>query len=234
MKLLTVITCINESAEFFHHFHFWKELCIHDQLEIIIVTNFNVENYKSLKLSNLKIIRQSGSGLYSAMNDGISVANGKYLFFCGFNDKLRNIDNVFDLIKTEKNDVVLFDVIKVNKNGHESIIKSPLNSVFIHHQSILVSNSLLSKYNLKFNDKYKIHSDFELIIDIVRISRTLSQYNIVFCEFQVGGISSSGANAFQSMAEITKIIKTKKVKLSMSLINTYIRLIYYFIRHHSL
>ncbi|MGC3979002.1 MAG: glycosyltransferase [Paludibacteraceae bacterium] len=97
---------------------------IFENYEVIIVNG--VSNDKTLQLAHdfnddrIRVLCEPDEGIYDAMNKGIKLAKGEWLYFSGSDDSLYDssvLTNVFSLIMNAKVDVVYGDVLmeKINE-----------------------------------------------------------------------------------------------------------------------
>lgn len=90
----------------------------HDDLEIIIINDGSQDNSESiiknwsLKDSRVKYIFQENEGVSSARNKGISIANGKYIFFLDADDFLErnSISKLVYYAEEEKVDIIIGNI----------------------------------------------------------------------------------------------------------------------------
>lgn len=154
-----------------------------------------VEQYVN-KYSYIKFISEADNGIYDAMNKGIALAKGNYLYFMGSDDVFYNKDilhNLFSLDCFNTTDFIYGDVLfKYNrmKVGEEKtylkLIKSQEN---ICHQSIFYSKRIFEKLG-NYDLKYPIYSDFNMNIRCFRDATISKKYiDTVICIFNEKGTS---------------------------------------------
>ena len=120
--------------------------------------------------SRVSSISEKDSGLYDAMNKGIDLAKGEWLFFLGSDDRLFRDDVLQDVCDSlEKQNVVYGDVIidgdtSWAKDGDrydgEFDVKKLLREN-ICHQSIFYRSEFVRKEIGYFNLDYKLCSDWD-------------------------------------------------------------------------
>lgn len=108
----------------------------------------------------VRLIPESSIGIYSAMNDGIRVSRGKYLYFMGIDDiVLDGFSSIVDyLIQTEVR-ALFFDVYW----GSSGIMKNRPNrfAVLLRnrcHQGIVYSRAVFLQYGPYFA-RFKVQAD---------------------------------------------------------------------------
>ena len=160
------------------------------KFEIIIVDGYSndgtIEFLKKLRLSNLKIIQETPTGVYEAMNKGAQIANGDFIIFLGSDDVL--IPNIIDYLCekiTNKKTIYygnsLFPKANILYAGRFNKFK--LFRKNICHQSIIYPTNLIQKN--KFDTSYKILADYHFNLNFWKsknynweyLPKTISIYN---------------------------------------------------------
>ena len=139
-------------------------------------------------------IIEKDSGVYNAMNKGLELALGKYILFLNSGDTLANQNVLRDISEYAlRSPQIIYGNTRFQEN--KKIWRANTNPLEIwkgmvcSHQSIFISNSLISKY--KFNESLKIVADWNLISSCI-----LSDYDnclvadITISEIEPVGISS--------------------------------------------
>lgn len=120
------------------------------------------------------LVSEKDSGIYDAMNKGISLASGKWLYFIGSDDKLA--DNVLNdfLLMTAQSDAELVygDFIEVTPDGKKIYrAQSRITAKYqmlkgcLNHQSVFFSKKLFEKYGV-YNTGYRLSADFDFFTRI--------------------------------------------------------------------
>lgn len=145
-------------------------------------------------LPNLQLISEPDKGIYDAMNKGIKLAIGEWLFFLGSDDKLYNKDVLLKVREHFKDNIeVLYgDVYSSRFNGRYAgefdVIK--LLHANICHQGIIFKKSLFNKIGC-FNLKYKSHADYDHNIRWFVNPWIKKKYvDTIIAEYADGGFSS--------------------------------------------
>lgn len=157
-------------------------------LEVIKKNEFKISVWKS----------EPDKGIYDAMNKGLALASGDYVWFMNAGDIIFS-DNTLSEIFTncEANaDVYYGETQEINLEG-ETIglrrLKTPeqLNwlsfkrGMLVSHQSILIKKSLCKKYDTQ----YKISADIDWVIYALRKSKKIINTKLILSKFEVGGMS---------------------------------------------
>ena len=140
-----------------------------------IIKNFKTENNNI----HIKLLSEPDKGIYDAMNKGISLAQGNWLYFMGSDDRLCSssvLSVVSSEIEREYADLVYGNVIGISSKIR--YVYDTLGKVLakgIHHQSVFYRTSLfleLGKYDLKF----KIASDYHFTLKVFFKDQYIKRY----------------------------------------------------------
>ncbi len=173
------------------------EICIIDGAssdETITKAN----NFRSY-FNQIRIVSEKDKGTYDAMNKGVNVAKGEWIYFLGSDDEIHD-ENVFsDIFNTiiEKNCEIVYGNVHINgdtpwaKDGQiydgEFDIKQLLVKN-ICHQAIFYRKKLFNKLG-KYNLRYPVCADWDLNLRF--FPSTKSKYlDRIIANFYGGGISS--------------------------------------------
>ena len=158
-----------------------------------------IEKYKE-KISVL--ISEKDNGLYDAMNKGLAVATGDYVWFMNGGDQINDFDvltNVFaqniesdifysdtNLIDEEGKYLSLLSEIGHNNAPDNLTPKSMQRGMVVCHQSFIAKRNITSPFNLK----YKISADIDWVIKCLKRSKQNHKLNFCLSKFMTGGVSS--------------------------------------------
>lgn len=148
------------------------------------------------KYSFIKYISETDKGIYDAMNKGIALANGSYLYFMGSDDVFYNKDILQNLFSLECFNItdfiygnVLFKYNKMEVGEEKAYLKLIKSQENICHQSIFYSRRVFEKLG-KYDLKYPIYSDFNMNIRCFRDATISKKYiDSVICIFNEKGTS---------------------------------------------
>lgn len=151
--------------------------------------------------SKIHWISEPDSGLYNAMNKGIEVAKGEFLWFINAGDKIYDDNTIENIISVWKNqpqaDVIYGQSLIIDENdkplGERHKIapekltkKSLLNGLVVCHQSILVKKEIAPFYQLK----YRITADYDWVCKVLESSTSNCYVPEYLSRFMVAGVSS--------------------------------------------
>lgn len=156
--------------------------------------------------SKIKTISELDQGIYDAMNKGISLANGKYLYFLGGDDTLFNVD-VLKNIHTNINDnedKVIYANVKMNgtnqwvKDGSIYGGTFDLKRILSHnipHQAIFYHQCVFQKLG-GYSLNYPVFADHDF--NIKAFSTFAFKYlELTVANFYVGGASTGKTDGFR-------------------------------------
>ncbi len=144
-----------------------------------------------------KIVIGHDNGIYDAMNKGIDIAKGKYLYFLGAGDCLRK--NILEKLNKiiPRVGVYFFygNIKKITPDNyvlyHYRFNKWTIGTKNIHHQAIFYHKDifeLLGKYDLK----YRIAADYCKNIECFGNKYIKKLYiNLIITDYMGGGISDN-------------------------------------------
>jgi glycosyltransferase involved in cell wall biosynthesis len=157
-----------------------------------------IDGFRS-KSQNICVLSETDKGTYDAMNKGIDLAQGKWIYFLGSDDEIHD-ENVFsDIFKVEpdKNCGIVYGNVRIDgdtpwaKDGQiydgEFTIEQLLERN-ICHQAIFYRTKMFKKLG-KYNLRYPVCADWELNLRF--FPKTKSKYlDRIVANFYGGGISS--------------------------------------------
>lgn len=159
-----------------------------------------IEKYKD-KLSYF--VSEPDNGIYDAMNKGIKVASGDFLFFLNANDVFYDslvLEKTSKILDENKDIKFLFgdtEYIEEDKKTTRIETYEKINSFFvlldnnICHQSIFYHRSLFEDIGFYSKD-YKIYADWDFNMKCLAIKKVSAIYApFVISKFQLGGLCSS-------------------------------------------
>ena len=179
----------------------------YDNIEYIIVDGDSTDNtldiikeYEPQFNCKLKWISEPDESVYDAMNKGVDMASGDWVYFLGSDDILKS--GVFNNIFTapiKDADILYGNVFLYKKDNNEymnvSYPKKNVNKLSlllgtgICHQGMISRRRLFTK---KFNTEYKICADTDWLLFQYFKRKSVFQYkDIVFSYYNVQGLSSN-------------------------------------------
>jgi glycosyltransferase involved in cell wall biosynthesis len=145
-----------------------------------------------------KIISEPDTGIYDAMNKGLSLATGDYVWFMNAGDEIYEPTTAEKLILFFKQnaDVIYGDMMRVDLSRNELGLaihrppkkftwKSYKKGMTVCHQSILVSRKIAPKYDLS----YQLCADIDWVIKAMKQAKIVCNSEQILSKFLIGGIS---------------------------------------------
>jgi len=175
----------------------------YSNVEYIIVDGASEDGTLDL-INNNKVvvskwISESDSGLYDAMNKGIDLASGDYLWFINSGDEIfesTTIESMVANISDDWPDVLYGDTVMIDEGGNEigeRRLQPPIqlkwtdfkNGMLVSHQSILVSTRIAEHYNTK----YRFSADFEWCLLALKAADRIHNSKQTLSKFLDGGLT---------------------------------------------
>jgi glycosyltransferase involved in cell wall biosynthesis len=163
-------------------------------------------------LSNISYYSSApDTGIYNAMNKAIEVAKGDFLYFIGADDVLFNCDSLkkVSVFLSDPSKIYYGDVKFKKRNviydGKFNAYKLVTRNIC--HQGIFYPKNVFCEY--KFNEKYKVYSDYELNLKLYNHSKFSFVYiPVIVALFNDEG--TSGLNALDNNFESDRISIIRK------------------------
>lgn len=147
------------------------------------------------------------SGIYDAMNQGLDVCSeSNYVLFLNAGDTLydENVMQLLSIIEFKNAaDAIIGVTNSILSNGGEFIEKPLINKEKVRfcHQSVLVRTKLMKE--LRFNTKYRVAADRDLLLKLLYDGYHLELVNIIISTFDRKGVSSRNFSAlYEEIDEI--------------------------------
>jgi len=190
-----------------------------DSFEFIVIDGNSTDGsvdylYAQKSIDVLKI--EPDFGIYDAMNKGIELASGKFLWFLNSGDIFENertIEKIHKkIISLQSEPSVIYGNVRANYlDGYTRIIKASETGTMwkqlpFSHQSVICLTSLYKKYC--FNLKFKIIADQAFFYNLLLDRAVFYKLNIIFAQIEAGGKSEQ----FPYLVFKEKIILLKATK----------------------
>jgi len=184
----------------------------YDNIEYIIVDGNSTDKTMEIIQSKIKnqkpalsvaegskIISEPDTGIYDAMNKGLDLATGDYVWFMNAGDEIYEPTTLEKLIPyfEKKADVIYGDTVRVDELRNvlglrekrppkKFTWKSFRKGMMVCHQSILISRKIAPKYDLQ----YKISADIDWVIRVMKQAKIVCNSHLVLSRYLIGGISN--------------------------------------------
>ncbi len=175
-----------------------------------------IENYSD---RITRFISEPDHGIYNAMNKGIKIASGDYIYFLGSDDYLIDnqvISNAVDFINKNPKYEFIYGNIEVRSSKAPAYIHKPSSPAYVleelicgclPHQASLAHSSLFCDQKIGlFSERYKSASDYGWFVKLAEFAtktgNELGYYDRVFASYNAEGTSSDIENALTEMFDI--------------------------------
>jgi glycosyltransferase involved in cell wall biosynthesis len=198
----TMLSVLNQSNP---NFEYWiidgnsKD----DTIQIVqkIYNQIDAGHFPGVQASQLKWISEPDKGLYDAMNKGINLSTGDFIWFVNAGDKIYDKDilqKIEDLIEIEPEcDFIYGQSIMIDEEDQELgerhkiaprvlRLNHFLNGLVVCHQSVLIRKDIVSPFNLE----YSIASDYDWTIQSFKKSQCRGYIDQYISRFMIAGVSS--------------------------------------------
>jgi len=174
-------------------------------IEYIIIdgnsTDGTLALIKKYQSAITRCISEPDKGLYDAMNKGLKIASGDYVWFINAGDRLYSETTVREIVDLLENgklpDVIYGETEIIDKQGSSlgmRRLKAPENlswksfrmGMLVCHQSFLVKRSIAELYDLQ----YQFTADFDWCIRCLKKADTVFNTHLILSQFLEAGLSA--------------------------------------------
>ena len=154
-----------------------------------------IEKFKSKNIF-FKWLSDTDKGLYDAMNKGLKMATGDYVWFMNAGDKVASKDCLLNIDFSSLPDFIYGETIIVDEMGvvlGNRRLKAPKNlnwksfrmGMLVCHQSMIVNRKIAPEFDLN----YRFSSDFDWSIKCLKAAKIIYNSNTILSHFLDGGVS---------------------------------------------
>ncbi|PRP66999.1 glycosyltransferase family 2 protein [Nonlabens agnitus] len=160
-------------------------------------------------------VSEPDEGIYHAMNKGIHVSKGDYLFFLNSGDWFYSAEVLTTISLNSKcgkdlyyGDVVLkFTDRKMLHTYPQFLRLSHFVKGTICHQAVIIKKELFDRLGY-YNTDYKIIADWDFLVRALFINgATYLKLDVIFTNYDMSGVSADPENRITSKNEKHKILK---------------------------
>jgi glycosyltransferase involved in cell wall biosynthesis len=148
-----------------------------------------------------RIVSERDRGLYDAMNKGLNLATGKYVWFLNAGDEIYDQQVLSELNQNFKSyaDIYYSDAMFVRDNGSEVGLRSKFTphqlpsdlkwhdfatGMKVCHQAFIVKKSIAPQYDIS-----NLSADIDWEISCLKNSQNTQQLHYILCKYLLGGTS---------------------------------------------
>jgi glycosyltransferase involved in cell wall biosynthesis len=146
-------------------------------------------------------VSEPDAGIYDAMNKGIRLARGKFIYHLNIGDRLLRIPSLFDGLVPE-DAICVAGAVQTSANGFH-IPSAGIALRFrntLHHQGCFYRKTTDLRYDLR----YKVFSDFDLNQRLLRGNARIIVCSDIVAVHDTGGISNTTDRFFEAYSIIRK------------------------------
>ncbi len=167
-----------------------------------------VEQYQEAfreKGISIRVKSEPDKGIYDAMNKGLTLAEGKYIWFVNAGDCIASptvLEDIRTQLTDDLPDFIYGETLIVDTQGSvmgKRRLQAPTGLTWKHfkmgmlvcHQSMLVKREIAPEYNLK----YRFSSDFDWTIRCLQRAKSTHFTQTILSHFMDGGVSKTRMRA---------------------------------------
>jgi len=144
--------------------------------------------------SRFKYVSEKDAGIYDALNKGVKLAKGEWVYVLGSDDEMTPTGLKDLLDHSSGYDVVYGDVYLKSETGDISVFKAKHHNALKYvmncsHQAVIVKRDAINALN-GFNLNYKIRADFDLLQRAYLAGYKFNKVNTFVAYFRTTGFSS--------------------------------------------
>ncbi|HEY1046611.1 MAG TPA: glycosyltransferase family 2 protein [Bacteroidia bacterium] len=182
-----------------------------DSIELVIVdggSNDGTSEFLKEQSITQNWVSEPDKGIYNAMNKGLNMAKGDYVWFLNSGDFAYNAESVFNLLTIlETNpDAVYSETMMVDEGGKELGTRSKISTrqlpemlswksfrmgMNVSHQSFVIKRDLA----LPYDESYRYVSDIDWMIRCLKACKNIRKSERILACFTLDGFSSKHRKA---------------------------------------
>ncbi|MCO5947674.1 glycosyltransferase family 2 protein [Mucilaginibacter flavidus] len=144
--------------------------------------------------AGVKLVSEKDNGIYDAMNKGVKIATGEWLYFMGSDDTFcsaKVLLEVYEEIQKKDADLIYGNVYGAITNiGYIYDTRAKVLSTGIHHQSVFYKSNLFEVLG-EYNREFKIAADYDFTLKVFLNERYSTRYiNKTIAYYGENGYSS--------------------------------------------
>ncbi len=164
------------------------------------------------------------SGIYNAMNKGVSHSTGKYLLFMNAGDTF-NADDVLEKVEPQLENKDIVSGYAINEKGkYETIHEKNILMLLLHstlsHQATFIKRELFNNY--RYDEDLRFIADWKAWVEwIIMENRSFKYIDTIVANFDTNGISSNRKNYPKILEERDKILQDLLPPLILECLSKY-------------
>ncbi len=194
MPRVSVITvCRNNKAGLAATLDSIRTLNEQECIETIVIDGHSTDDTDQLIADSGELIdlfvKDEGSGIYGAMNQGVSLATGEYIIFMNAGDCFAHDRVVEEVVPELKGDLVFGRAVKDSGEVQLPFLGFDLawKRMPFSHQSLFARAAILREH--PFNGNFPIAADFDFVLWCLKQRLTFRELDVLIAEVDAGGVS---------------------------------------------
>ena len=169
----------------------------------------------NLGLTHIQVVRDNAEGVYPAMNQGLHLASGVFIYFLNAGDRVKSVSDFKTVLRLLALQSPLWLIARVRFEYTDDRSSIPVlnytrekKSLFARgrfppHQGTIAQTQLLRQLG-GFDSRFRIASDYQLMLKLSQTDEPLTTDHTL-ARFQAGGLSSK--HWFQAIKEFHRARK---------------------------
>jgi glycosyltransferase involved in cell wall biosynthesis len=211
MPRLSIITVTFNAVEELPQTLISLEPITHQDIEIVVVDGGSKDGtVEWIQAHPEKVhawISEKDKGIYDAMNKGLKLAKGEFVWFLNAGDYLFNAESLKELFQQDASfDLYYGDTEMISLNGtslglrrggvpEQLTVDTLKTGMKVSHQSLIVRRSIAPE----FDASYRLTGDLDWLIRLVKKDIKIKNLNKIVSKFTIGG--ASGQQWWKAMKE---------------------------------
>lgn len=162
-------------------------------IEVLVISKATFDIPQSLRgFPNLNIVAESGKGIYAAMNQGLKLARGDYLYFIGKDDFVFPTFAKLSGYISSGADIILFDTVWGDGNIYVNR-SAPLLLLYRNwcHQGVVYRRKLIESESVRFPKVFRTQADHYVNIRLAWNKKvSVKRLDLVCAYYSASGYSS--------------------------------------------
>lgn len=179
-------------------------------IEVLIIDSASIDNtlniVNTFQDSRIRVFSEKDNGVYDAMNKGLDLASGYWVYFLGSDDVLYNNDVLLEFIKKTEisKNKVYYGCVLINGDTpwakDQTVYDGEFNwekliSKNISHQAIFYDLNYLKKNKMRFDLNYPVCSDWDFNLRLW-LKTKFVYIDTIVAIFSSGGLSTIHSDLF--------------------------------------
>lgn len=180
-----------------------------DEVEYLFVdgksTDKTVEVINEYRKYGVLVVSEKDNGIYDAMNKGVKLASGEWIWFINSDDYINSglVKTILNAVKAHPNAGCIYGNMEyvrvINGKYYMEVKKAPdllgrlKNEMIIGHPSTVCKTEVIKKIG-GFDCNFKIAADWDLLLRIYNAGYQMIHLDKTLSRFYCGGASSKNHN----------------------------------------